>query len=312
MLKALFLSLTLALAAIAMAQNLVPNPGFEEPDFCEVVPIENDLQLLTDWFSASTGTPDLYTVEAGTACGNYLYPGDPDDLYREPYQGNRFVGFYAYLEGDTVKEYCSTPLLAELQVGHRYRVGFHYRVYSAFRYAVQELGVLFTHEAVQLNHAGPIRQLPQVTFLGAPYLNNVDEWTRVQGEFVAEGGEHFLTIGSLVPSEFIAPLQVSGSGYNAAYYLIDAVDVVDITDDVGIDDGHIAQFTLAQNMVMRWGRGSKLTGWRMTDVQGGLLAEFSGTDTNGSVTLPTPAAQGVYIVQVIIDGQRHTTRFVKD
>lgn len=312
MLKALLLSLTLALAGMAMAQNLVPNPSFEEPDFCVLSTIDNDLQLLTHWFSASTGTPDLYTVQSGTDCGTYLFPGAPDNLYREPHQGDRFVGFYMYLEGDTVKEYCSTPLLAVLQVGHRYRIGFHYRVYSAFRYAVQELGVLFTQEAVQLNHAGPIRQLPQVTFLGTPYLDSVDEWVRVQGEFVADGGEQFLTIGSFVLSESIAPIEVSGSGYNAAYYLIDAVELFDITGDVGINDGHISTFTLTGDLIMGWEPGTTLNEWRMVDSQGRLVAEFSGTDTSGSTKLPDPATQGLYVIQAIVDGQRFVRRFVKD
>lgn len=313
MLKAFLLSLTnLALAGMAMAQNLVPNPSFEEPASCVGIPWDYELQLASPWFTANTATPDLYTVQAGTNCGTYIFPGDPDDLYREPYHGDRFAGFYAYNEGDSVKDYCSTPLLGSLQVGHRYRIGFHYRVYSAFRFSVQELGILFTQEAVHLDHFGPIRQLPQVTIQGGPYLDSVDEWVRIQGEFVAQGGEQFLTIGSFVPSELIMPLQVSNAGFTSAYYLIDAVELVDITGDVGIDEREIAVFALAGELVMRWSSGTILSGWRITDAQGRLVSEFSGTDPSGSFSLPVPAAQGIYVVQAIIDGQRFIARFVRD
>jgi hypothetical protein len=313
MLKALLLSLTTpALAAIATAQNLVPNPSFEEPTSCVGVPWEYGLQLATPWFSPNTATPDLYTVTAGTDCGTYLFPGDPDNLYREPYQGDRFAGFYAYNEGDSVKDYCSVPLPGELMAGRRYRVGFHYRVYSVFRYAVEELGILFTQAPVQLSHFGPIRLTPQVTVQGAPYLDSVDDWVRVQGEFVAEGGEQLLTIGSFVPSEAILPLQVSSAGFTSAYYLIDAVELVDITDDVGISELHFSVDTRWGNLVLRWDLAATLTTWRMTDAQGRYVAEFSGQVFGGTTTLPVPAASGVYIIEGVIDERRFVTRFVKE
>ncbi|MFZ1333309.1 MAG: hypothetical protein WAR83_14030, partial [Flavobacteriales bacterium] len=91
MLKTLLLYFTtLAFVATTMAQNLVPNPSFEDTMNCD---IETQCMLLkaAEWYNPNTGTPDLFDADLDRSCGIPLdalpVTSDP-----EPRTGLRMTG----------------------------------------------------------------------------------------------------------------------------------------------------------------------------------------------------------------------------
>src|ERR1051326_7833297 len=67
------------LPAIAPAQNLVPNPGFEEYDKCPGN--ISQFAYVKNWFEANKGTTDLFSI-----CNPLLV------LKHAPHSGNAYAG----------------------------------------------------------------------------------------------------------------------------------------------------------------------------------------------------------------------------
>jgi len=308
MLKALLLPLlSLALAATATAQNLVPNGSFEEPASCVGTPWTVSLELATPWYSANIATPDLYTMENSSACGEYMNPAEPW-YYREAYDGNRFAGFYAFINLSTSKDYCAVPV-GPLLAGHAYRLTFRYRAHSYFRYAVSRLGALFTEDQVIGNTGGELMETPQINFEGEPFLDISDDWGGLQGDFVAQGGEAFLTIGSFEPSAQVEIVEISGTSTHSAYYLLDAVELIDLTVSVP-ELGSISNaVTWNADGTIRWNGN-------------GAIAEVAVFDPLGRIVyLSSPQCRevlvnineaGLYVVRVVVDGRTYSQRFIRE
>ena len=311
--KALLLSLmNLALAGMATAQNLVPNGSFEEPPSCVGTPWAYALELAVPWFSPSTGTPDLYTIDSISECGTFLSVDDPNnpELFRVPFDGDRFAGFYAFNDGDTLKEYCSVPLLVELLAGHTYRLRMRYQAYSAFRYAVDHLGALFTQDPISLDGWGMIHMEPQITFSGDPFLDQADDWGVLEGFMVALGGEAFLTIGSFVPNDQVVVEEVSGSNYTSAYYLLDGVVLQDIT--VGVVEQSSRPALTCNGEHISWSGIAPLKQIVILDACGRMVQRYDRVPMHGSITIPPWLPTGTYIVNAIAEGRVEHLRFFKD
>ncbi|MBK6756053.1 MAG: hypothetical protein IPG69_21295 [Flavobacteriales bacterium] len=58
--------MNLVFAAIAMAQNLVPNWSFEDSAYCTTA--NNPILVAPPWFSANYATPDVYSMELTEPC----------------------------------------------------------------------------------------------------------------------------------------------------------------------------------------------------------------------------------------------------
>ncbi len=310
MLKALLLSLTAALAAMATAQNLVPNGGFEDPMSCVGTPWSYSLELAVPWFSPNAATPDLYTTEAISGCGTLLVPDDPNNpgLYRDPFEGYRFAGFYAFNEGDSLKEYCSVPLTASLTPGHTYRIRARYLAYSVFQYAVDRLGALVTADPISIEGWGMIHLEPQVTFLGNPYLDHTEEWGLMEGEFVALGDEAFLTIGSFVPNEQVSTVQISEFGVTSAYYLLDAVELVDVS--VGIEEHELVLSPIHGGVQIGWHGHGRLENVAIYDAAGRMVSLLGDIPPGTSMNYPLFLPSGVYVVRAMTNGWPVHGRFV--
>lgn len=311
--KALLLSLmSLALAGMATAQNLVPNGSFEEPPSCVGTPWAYTLELAAPWFSPSTSTPDLYTIDSISECGTFLSVDDPNnsELFRVPFDGNRFAGFYAFNDGDTLKDYCSVPLFMQLLAGHTYKLRMRYQAYSAYRYAVGHLGALFTHDPISLDGWGMIHMEPQITFSGDSFLDQADDWGVLEGFMVAQGGEAFLTIGSFVPNDQVVVEEVSGSNYTSAYYLLDGVELEDIT--VGVVEQSFGPALTCNGEHISWSGNAPLKRIVILDACGRTVQWHDCVPMHGSITIPPWLPTGAYTVNAVAEGRVEHLRFFKD
>jgi len=311
--KALLLSLmNLALAGMATAQNLLPNGGFEEPPSCGGITGAYTLELATPWFTPNTATPDLYTIDSLSDCGTYLPAVDPNNpgIYRDPFNGNRFAGFYAFNVGDSLKEYCSVPMVVPLVAGHPYRLRIRYQAYSVFRYAVDRLGALFTQAPIAMDGWGMIHQQPQITFVGDPLLDQADGWGLLEDSIVAQGGEAYLTIGSFIPNGELEFGEISGSVYTSAYYLIDGVELEDMT--VGIAEHRPAGQLGYDGRNIHWSGLGPLHGLTVQDVVGRVVARYETVALHGSVVVPSSLPAGLYLMRAYADGQYVQSKFIKE
>lgn len=118
------------------AQNLVPNPSFEEYSSCPNT--ECGISLATGWYSAGY-TPDYYN-----SCASWPN-GVPQNSvgYQYPSSGTAYIGIAAW--GFVVREYITAQLTNPLEIGKKYFVNFKVSRIDRFVYcATNKIGVLFS------------------------------------------------------------------------------------------------------------------------------------------------------------------------
>src|SRR5277367_3283021 len=126
------LILILAASFVLSAQNLVPNPGFENFYRCPRTYNSDarDFQL-PGWSSASTGTPDhFHSCSQSVSSTPRNWAGVAD-----PHSGNGYAGLYAWgRNGKSYREYIQCELIKPLQRGKEYRIGFYFKLSSYSQY----------------------------------------------------------------------------------------------------------------------------------------------------------------------------------
>ncbi|HPF92073.1 MAG TPA: hypothetical protein PLL57_15540, partial [Flavobacteriales bacterium] len=200
MLAAAFVAQVLCTPYATRAQNLVPNPGFEETDSCT---FGLGLGALHDWYSAYL-TPDHLQGCQPYGAANGL----PLNIftYQQPFEGNSCAGIFSYdgHTGQEQREWLMVSLLDTLEPGQRYYCSF--RANTAFGgngwnpvnwLASDHLGMLFTTYERQWVWGDPYpAPLNQAQIFHSQVLNDTVGWTLVSGSFVADSAYTYLMIGN--------------------------------------------------------------------------------------------------------------------
>ncbi len=220
--------------------NLVYNPSFEEYRHCpkriEALGVMRDVDA---WWQPTEGSSDYFNACGGREC---TVPRNKMGI-QEARTGNAYCGIYSSQE--RYREYLQTQLREPLVEGRRYRLSFWVSLADKSPYAIATLGALFTQER-PIDSTRGILMNREITDLGesqsqsiAIYyepqvVNPVDSvlkdpqvWTEVSSEFIAAGGEKYLTIGNFY--SFNKSNVVRNRGNNTplegAYYYIDDVSL---------------------------------------------------------------------------------------
>jgi hypothetical protein len=298
MLKALLLSLTtLALAAIATAQNLVPNPSFEDTTNCHLPEGQYEfmLGLARPWFSANAATPDVYSGNPVVACGtNTIQEG-----LMNAHDGLRYAGAYMYTNSSTsggTKEYMAVRLSQDLVAGNVYRLSMYLARSSFSRFSVDTIGAYFSPDSLYEDSYARLQVVPQVRFGAEGHFTSM-EWIEVMGFYTAEGGERYLYIGSFEEdADMSSAYDPFFGGVDLGYYNVDKVELVTIdvaVPDVSGGDGSLYIF----RGTLYWPDHhiAKVT---FFNVVGGKVVDTVYGDGRGVIELPVDIAHGVYVLLV--------------
>ena len=232
-----FLNACLLLVAIAsaQAQNLLPNPGFEETDSCKLglgfrFPEQGPLH----WFS-SNGTPDYLQ-----GCLNYgAANGLPMNAFtfQEPLDGESCVGMFSYYQNGNSqqREWVMVELLEPLVPGQTYYGSFYANAgfggnaqYPQIWLASNNIGMLFTMQARQWDFPDPFPPYPNMAHVvRSEILADTVGWTLVSGSFVADSAYRFVMIGNFFTNPLTDTLHFAPPGddpwlwFPRGYTLID-------------------------------------------------------------------------------------------
>ena len=214
------------------AQNLVPNPSFEDYVDCPWSPGFNSKPLYWDRWDQS---PEYFNSCAGTL-------GNVDTLLDVPwngitwqyaYDGEGYVGGATYQSGD-FHEQIGAPLLQSLVVGQTYYASFYTNLamrgsYWPARWASNNMGLLFTmdeHIWSMNTGAGPefaLRNYAQV--YSDEVILDTTGWTLISGSFVADSAYQYVVIGNFFQDVLTDTVHLELGGTIGAYYLYDNVCV---------------------------------------------------------------------------------------
>ena len=222
-------------------QNLVYNPSFEEHIECpHHIDALGTLTIVDGWYQPTSGSADYYNKCGSKECG---IPNNKLGV-QEAHSGNAYCGIYC--SKTDYREYLQTQLKKPLIKGNTYRVTFYASLSEYSPHIIATLGALFTQERItdttfsilmqkeKRSVSGQIKQTiatpyqPQVVHDFDSLINDMESWTKITGDFIANGDEQFLTIGNFYPasqSNFI-DRQNPELILPGAYYYIDDVSVI--------------------------------------------------------------------------------------
>ena len=214
-----------------IAQNLVPNPSFEDKIGCPF--FTSQIYNSPPWYSA-TGTIDYFN-----SCDTTQYVGVPINLLGSgvAHSGNAYAGFGCYLFiWHNVKEFIEVPLIDTLKVNTKYYISFYISLADSVQYAISDIGACLTSNGIGNNVYQIITLTPQVQNPIGNFLSDKSGWIHISDTITAFGNEKFLAIGSfkndsISPDTLFVGSASSPGGPNDprfAYYFLDDVSVTEI------------------------------------------------------------------------------------
>ncbi len=259
--------LFLFLPSVVFAQNLVPNPGFEEHKTCEFIISAIDTsyvsaEVVAQWCSGNLqGSPDYFnSCQIYSDLWHCSVPGNKNG-FQYPFSGEAYAGIaITSFHSRTVeaREYIQAKLIKKLDKGKSYCVGFYTsftsldsiteKIYSTSinnnsMLAAKNWGLMLSAaRPLNLNNetnnpTNPSLDTAIYVLHGEPqikvntFIKDTTNWTLVAGTYVAQGDEEWLTIGNFNPFMKTPVDTFYKGGYGGvSYYYIDNVFVIPSSD----------------------------------------------------------------------------------
>jgi hypothetical protein len=189
-----------------------------------------------------SSTPDYFNANCWLASQvpqNYVG-------YENAHSGNGYAGIVCYIRtpscsfSPNVREIMQGLLIGELKKGKKYCVEFWISVCDSVRYSVNNIGAFLSDTSYVTYYAPntlfqmPFNRTPQIINDGASNpLTNKNGWTKIEGSFIAEGGEKYILIGNFnddanSDTSFVGGVIPTNGGLcngDFSYYYIDDVSV---------------------------------------------------------------------------------------
>ena len=247
---AYLLLLLLAVYTPCQAQNLVPNPSFEQYNKCpdiisgiEYSPNYTSFTYIKDWASpAKTGSPDYFNSCAPSSS----YVTVPINAFgtQAARTGNAYAGIIAW-DGRNINgnmtidfaEYLQCKLTQPMVAGKRYCVTFFVNnAVSNTSYnfvGIDKVSVNFSKTKPTENNGFSLNLNQHISNNAGSYITDTAGWVKVDGVYAAQGGEEWLTLGWFnngTPPSFqpVLPTSPNSADKYRSYLFVDDVTVVEI------------------------------------------------------------------------------------
>lgn len=226
--KLLFIKIFICTFIYTKSQNLVPNHSFEQYDTCPYS--ASQILFAAPWFQPNisagsvinSGSTDYYNICDTTS----IWGGVPDNFpgYQYAKTGVAYAGInVSFNNGQSNgREYLEIKLNDSLINGRKYCAQFYISLADTCQNAIDAIGIYFSLDSLLYNGSTYqyIPAIPQVSNTQGNIISAKENWTLISGEFIANGGETFITIGNFFPDSL-----TNADTTGLAYYYIDDVSV---------------------------------------------------------------------------------------
>ena len=227
-----------SLSFIGQAQvNLVRNPSFEQRDTCPWT--ADQIKIASYWSCIDTGYVSSIVAYAGDPNCSPEYingcsttgEGEPNGsaFYHYPRTGNGMAQAIMYFDESYVtdykRDYTMGHLYSQLVAGQSYCVTFYTVMTGSAGYAVNHIGAYLDDGSIDtFSNCGYPHPacIPQAVDIAI--ISDTLNWIKIQGSFIANGTERYITIGNFYDIGNIAHTYAFGGPYS--YYLVDDVSVI--------------------------------------------------------------------------------------
>lgn len=187
-------------------KNLVPNPSFETHKSKS-----NNITNAYPW--RNVGTVDYYMK--------------PDKKDTSKFKGARTGTCYGGLRFQPdYKEYMYVELLEPLKKGSTYRFKMFVRLLGQSTVSVKQLGVYFSEDVFKVGMVFDEEEIVDSSYKKG--ISGNMNWTPIQGNYVAHGGEKYIIIGNFrthMKDDFVKKNKWDLFEFREAYYFIDDVSL---------------------------------------------------------------------------------------
>jgi hypothetical protein len=305
--KYLFIVCGLLLVVYSHAQNLVPNPSFEDTVHCPTN--TNELYDAQYWINPTTASPDYFNT-CSTANEGVVHIPNNGYGSQSTHTGNAYAGFYAFNKAfpNMYREYIQANLESSLIANHKYVVSFYLNLADGSQYADDNVGAYFSSNQISSSNSNALTTYtPQIQTKPSQLLTDKVNWMLVSDTLTAQGGEQYITIGNFMKDSLSDTLFLGSSGGgNVAYYYIDDVSVIDInTMGIKQETNVKTQLSVYPNpnngkiCISGFDAKETSTSIEITDVTGKLVYKQQSSIGNGVVELNLQLISGVYFVHII-------------
>lgn len=221
----LLLSSFIFFSLFVKAQNLVPNPSFEDTVQCPIFFYDN---FATDWYTCGI-SPDYYNPCAN---GASVF-GAPTNWfgYQNAYDGVAYIGLFTYYPNQ--REYVITQLAQTLTIGTKYYVSAYISRADTEICASDKFGFKFSTVQYDAGNWAPTNNISQV--YTNTIINDSANWVQVFGSFVADSSYQYMVLGNFFDDLNTDTLNC-GYSLAIAYYYVDMICVS--TDSATCDIGN--------------------------------------------------------------------------
>jgi len=216
-------------ATFSAGQNLVPNPSFETFTSCPT--FGGQLSLATPWVALPINNVEYFNACAPAGVWSVPYQGGSGFQYA--HSGNAIAAFWMLNGyGGNYREYLQVALSDTLINLQCYYVSFYINLFNATKYAVNNFGLYFSNNTFTTT-GSPAPYSPQVLSFNGKIYSDTLNWEKVQGVYVANGNERYITIGNFFDDYNTDTVNTGNGTYSGAYYYIDDISVIPIDSIVG-------------------------------------------------------------------------------
>lgn len=215
----LTLFLYFGIVVILHAQNLVPNPSFEDAIQC---PVGVDELYKAEYWTSFRESPEYFH-----GCDNNIngIVGVPNIFiaYQNAHSGNAYAGFIPYdLTGAPYREYLAAKLIQKTEANHKYFVSFYvsFAGEPGFTIAVNNFGIALTNTFYSPIYPYPITNSP-VIYDDSIYTDSIG-WSKISMAFTADSVYQYLVIGNFFDDQH-TDTALLGEFNIHSYYLLDDV-----------------------------------------------------------------------------------------
>ena len=218
--------------------NLAPNSSFETVDSCPVT--YRQIYLASPWFQPNNSlgtTTYCSSSDIFNACSVNADISVPSNImgYQNARTGNGFAGEYVDNNmGENSREYIEVPLSSSLIANKKYCVEFYVSLANVSQVATSSIGAYFSVDSL-LQSTTIFYALdyvtPQIENPNGNYLNDTINWMLISGNFIATGGEKYMTIGNFNNPTNTNYQNLTWGFDQGAYYYIDDISVIDCTNE---------------------------------------------------------------------------------
>ena len=226
--KFFFAILYFCIVFTSTAQNLVPNPSFEDTVACPNG--HSQIYKATGWSSFRIPSADYYNSCSSSNCCQIplTFFG-----YQIPSSGNAFAGIYTRGPfNDDYREFIGCHLNSSMNLNQKYFISLKINAANTNHCFTNKMGVLFSTKSYSDSEPAPIINFAHL--FSSNIITDTLNWVTIKGSFISDSAYSYLIIGNFF-DDVNTDLLLEGTSY-FSYYYID--DVCVSTDSLTCDSAN--------------------------------------------------------------------------